>query len=143
MKTLTRQQVESRKAQAVRFTRDVLGDGDRADAIEGESLEDYAERKRVKGQRAYNDDRRNRLAQRKVNQLEENMTITIEIKPEVQSELSRQASDHGVDLGAYAASLVEEAAHRCPRPRDLSEEQLDRALQELSEFSRKIFLAAG
>lgn len=48
MKTLTRQQLEGRKAQAVRFVRDVLGDPDRADEIEDESLEDYAERRRIK-----------------------------------------------------------------------------------------------
>lgn len=48
MKSLTRQQVESRKAQAVRFTRDVLDDPDRADEIEDESLEDYAERRRIR-----------------------------------------------------------------------------------------------
>ncbi len=45
---MTRQELERRKAQAVRFTRDVLGDPDRADEIEDESLEDYAERRRVK-----------------------------------------------------------------------------------------------
>ena len=39
------------------------------------------------------------------------MTIIIDIKPEVQEELSRQAAAHGVDIGAYAASLLEEAAH--------------------------------
>jgi len=32
----------------VRFTRDVLGDPERADEIEAESLEDYAERRKVK-----------------------------------------------------------------------------------------------
>ncbi|HTS05274.1 MAG TPA: hypothetical protein VMP68_06800 [Candidatus Eisenbacteria bacterium] len=48
MKSLTRRQLESRKAQAVRFTRDVLDDPDRADEIEDELLEDYAERKRIK-----------------------------------------------------------------------------------------------
>jgi hypothetical protein len=48
MRTLTRQQLESRKAKAVRFTRDVLDDDDRADEIEEESLEDYAERKRIR-----------------------------------------------------------------------------------------------
>ena len=48
MKTLTRKQVESRKAQAVRFTRDVLDDPDRADEIEDESLEDYAERRHIR-----------------------------------------------------------------------------------------------
>jgi hypothetical protein len=47
MKTLTRKQLESRKAKAVRFTRDVLGDDDRASEIEDESLEDYAKRKRI------------------------------------------------------------------------------------------------
>jgi hypothetical protein len=48
MKALTRQQLEGRKAQAVRFVRDVLGDPDRAEDIEGESLEDYAEHRRIK-----------------------------------------------------------------------------------------------
>jgi CCR4-NOT transcriptional regulation complex NOT5 subunit len=43
-KTLTPDQVESRKERAVRFTRDVLDDPDRADEIEDETLEDYAER---------------------------------------------------------------------------------------------------
>ena len=45
MKTLTRKQLESRKAKAVRFTRDVLGDPERAAEIEDESLESYAERR--------------------------------------------------------------------------------------------------
>ena len=47
MKTLTRKQLEARKAKAVRFTRDVLGDPDRAEEIEDESLEKYAERRHV------------------------------------------------------------------------------------------------
>ena len=48
MKTLTRKQLESRKAQAVRFTRNVLEDDDRANEIEDESLEDYAEDRHIK-----------------------------------------------------------------------------------------------
>jgi vacuolar-type H+-ATPase subunit I/STV1 len=48
MKTLTRKQLESRKAKAVRFTRDVLDDPDRADEIEDEPLESYAERRHIK-----------------------------------------------------------------------------------------------
>src|SRR5271166_1119139 len=48
MKSLTRQQLERRKAQAVRFTRDVREDDDRADEIEDESLEDYAQERRIK-----------------------------------------------------------------------------------------------
>jgi hypothetical protein len=40
-KFLTREQLEGRKEKAVRFTRDVVGDPDRADEIAEESLEDY------------------------------------------------------------------------------------------------------
>ena len=47
MKSLTRDQLQSRKEQAVRFTRDVLGDPDRADEIADESLDDYAERRKI------------------------------------------------------------------------------------------------
>jgi hypothetical protein len=45
MKKLTSDQVESRKEKAVRFTRDVLGDSERADEIEDEDIESYATRK--------------------------------------------------------------------------------------------------
>jgi hypothetical protein len=48
VKALTRDQLQSRKEKAVRFTRDVVGDPDRADEIEGESLENYAERRKIK-----------------------------------------------------------------------------------------------
>ena len=47
-KALTREQLEGRKEKAVRFVRDVLGDPDRADEIADESLEGYAERRRIK-----------------------------------------------------------------------------------------------
>ena len=47
MKALTREQLQSRKEQAVRFTRDVLGEPDRAEEIEDESLDDYAERRKI------------------------------------------------------------------------------------------------
>ena len=47
MKALTREQLERRKEKAVRFTRDVLEDPDRADEIADEGLEDYAERKKI------------------------------------------------------------------------------------------------
>jgi hypothetical protein len=45
---LTRDQLQSRKEKAVRFTRDILNDPDRADEIADESLEDYAERRHIK-----------------------------------------------------------------------------------------------
>jgi hypothetical protein len=45
--TLTGAQLESRKEKAARFTRDVLGDPDRAEEIADESLEDYTERRKI------------------------------------------------------------------------------------------------
>ena len=42
---VTYDQVEARKEEAVRFLRDVVGDDDRADEVEDESVEDYADRK--------------------------------------------------------------------------------------------------
>jgi hypothetical protein len=45
---LTRDQLQARKDKAVRFTRDALGDTDRAEEIAEESLEDYAERRHIK-----------------------------------------------------------------------------------------------
>jgi hypothetical protein len=39
------------------------------------------------------------------------MSIILDIKPEVQAELSRQAAAHGRAVESYAASLLEEAVH--------------------------------
>jgi hypothetical protein len=51
------------------------------------------------------------------------MTITVEIKPEVQSELATQAAVRGMDVPAYAATLLERAAQSpeqpTPQKRDL------------------------
>ncbi len=47
VKHLTRDQVESRKEKAVRFTENVLGDPDRAEEIANESADEYAERKGI------------------------------------------------------------------------------------------------
>jgi hypothetical protein len=47
VKSLSREQLQSRKEKAVRFTRGVLGDVDRASEIEEEGLEDYAERRGI------------------------------------------------------------------------------------------------
>ena len=70
------------------------------------------------------------------------MTIIIEIKPDVQEALSRQAAAHGVDIGSYAASLLEEAAHVPAGSKKLSQSQLDKTLQDLAQFSHKIPLLA-
>ncbi|MGA2741908.1 MAG: hypothetical protein ABSG65_31270 [Bryobacteraceae bacterium] len=66
------------------------------------------------------------------------MSILVDIKPEVEVELGRQAAAHGVDLGSYAASLLEEAAQVAGGSERLSQEQLDQTLRELAQFSHKI-----
>jgi len=38
------------------------------------------------------------------------MTIIVEIKPELEAELAAQAAARGMDVQAYAAALLEEAA---------------------------------
>jgi hypothetical protein len=47
VKSLTREQLQSRKDKAVRFVRDVLDDPERASEIEDEDLEDYADRRHI------------------------------------------------------------------------------------------------
>jgi hypothetical protein len=47
VKSLTREQLQSRKDKAVRFVRDVVGDPERTAEIDDEDLEDYAERRRI------------------------------------------------------------------------------------------------
>jgi hypothetical protein len=39
------------------------------------------------------------------------MTITVDIRPEVQAELARQAASRGSAIEDYAATLLEEAIH--------------------------------
>jgi len=46
-KTKTREQVEAMQTKAVNFLRDVVGDSDKADEIEGLSVAEYAERKKI------------------------------------------------------------------------------------------------
>lgn len=66
------------------------------------------------------------------------MNIIVDVKPEVKAELGCQAAEHGVGVEAYAASLLEDAAHLGAGPKMLSQEQLRRTLQELTQFSNKI-----
>jgi hypothetical protein len=55
------------------------------------------------------------------------MTISVDIGPEVQAELARQAAARGRELEAYAAFLLEEAARvRAERlPRRTGQELID------------------
>ena len=66
------------------------------------------------------------------------MSIIINIKPEAEAELTRQASAHGVQPEDYAAALVEDAVHLGATAKQLTRDQLDRTLQELAQFSHKI-----
>lgn len=66
------------------------------------------------------------------------MSIIINIKPEAQAELTRQAVAHGVQPEDYAAALLEEAVHVGASVKILNKDQLDRTLRELAQFSHKI-----
>ena len=44
------------------------------------------------------------------------MTITINIKPETEAELARQAEIHGIDVPAYAAIILEQATKPAEPP---------------------------
>jgi hypothetical protein len=66
------------------------------------------------------------------------MTITVDIAPEVQAALARQAAAHGRAVEAYVASLLEEAVRRPAGPARLSQERLESTLREIAQFSHNI-----
>jgi hypothetical protein len=75
------------------------------------------------------------------------MTITIEIGLELQAELARQSAAHGMGIDAYAASLLEEAAHlpaapgkpkSSPPAKDIVE-----AIERLKNFGKTHRLSLG
>jgi hypothetical protein len=73
------------------------------------------------------------------------MTIIIDMKPEVQEALSRQAAAHGVDINSYAASLLEEAAHvpaHLPKPGPEGESTATIA-RRLASFGKRHGLSLG
>jgi hypothetical protein len=55
------------------------------------------------------------------------MSITVDIRPEVEAELARQAAAQGRAIEAYAAILLEDAAHVPPQqlPRRTGQELID------------------
>jgi hypothetical protein len=55
------------------------------------------------------------------------MSIIVDIRPEAEAELARQAAEQGRALEAYAASLLEDAAHVPPQelPRRTGQELID------------------
>ncbi|MBZ5621279.1 MAG: hypothetical protein LAQ69_21505 [Acidobacteriia bacterium] len=66
------------------------------------------------------------------------MTITVDITPEVEAELARQAAARGRAIEAYAASLLEEAAHLPAGVNRLTQDRLEATLREMAQFSHKI-----
>ena len=66
------------------------------------------------------------------------MTITLEIRAEVQAALARQAAVHGRALEAYAASMLEEAAHVPAGASHLIESKLETTFLEMAQLSHKI-----
>jgi PIN domain nuclease of toxin-antitoxin system len=68
------------------------------------------------------------------------MTITVDVTPEVQAELARQAAAHGRPIEAYAAGLLEEAAQLSAAPvgKDVAE-----AIERLRAFGKTHGLSLG
>jgi len=72
------------------------------------------------------------------------MTLTLDITPELQAELARQAAIRGLGIDAYAASLLEEAAHRPagPEPARAPAEVVE-ACERLKTFGKRHGLSLG
>jgi hypothetical protein len=64
------------------------------------------------------------------------MTITVDIKPEVQAELARQAASNGKPLEDYAARLLEEAVHLPAESTDPEAQRDGRSLVEVCAMVR-------
>jgi hypothetical protein len=66
------------------------------------------------------------------------VTIKLDIRPEVEAELVRQAAAHGCGLESYAASLLEGAVHVPAGTPSLNQDRLENTLREMAQFSHKI-----
>jgi hypothetical protein len=69
------------------------------------------------------------------------MTITIEIAPELQAELARQAATQGMGIDAYTANLLEEAARKT-KPSVPAREVVE-AIERLQNFGKTHGLSLG
>jgi len=66
------------------------------------------------------------------------MTITINIKPEVEAELARQAAVRGTDVPEYATTRLEAAARPPRAEKSRSLEEFEKTLDRIAQFSDKI-----
>ena len=71
------------------------------------------------------------------------MTITIELAPELQAELARQAATQGVGIDTYAAVLLDDAAHRPVAPDEPQSSAPSREVVEAIERLRSFGSAHG
>jgi hypothetical protein len=75
------------------------------------------------------------------------MTIVVDVSPAVQAELARQAAAHGSVIEAYAAGLLEEAAHIPAAPGKPKSsppaKDVDEAIERLKVFGKTHGLSLG
>lgn len=74
------------------------------------------------------------------------MTITVDLAPEVQAALARQAATRGMEVDAYAASVLEEAAHRpatTGAPTAAPPKTVLEAIEQLKRFGKTHGLSLG
>ena len=75
------------------------------------------------------------------------ITIMIDLAPELQAELARQAAARGVAIDAYAASLIEDAAYRATvsdqRPSSTPSREVFEAIETLRSFGKTHRLSLG
>jgi hypothetical protein len=72
------------------------------------------------------------------------MTITVDVTPEVQAELARQAAAQGRPVEAYAASLLEEAVHLPGKPEStVPTKDVIEAIDRLRNFGKTHGLSLG
>lgn len=64
------------------------------------------------------------------------MTITVDITPEIQAALSRQAAAQGRAIEAYAASLLEQAVHLAGKPETTPAKDVLEAIERLRDFGK-------
>ncbi len=65
------------------------------------------------------------------------MTITLELKPDIEEQLAAQARARGVPLDAYVQSLIENVVRRPARPAG-NGQQLRATLDTLAEMGRDL-----
>lgn len=70
------------------------------------------------------------------------MMITLDITPEVQAELARQAAAQGRAVESYAARLLEEAVHLPSKPA-MPTTEIAEAIERLRNFGKTHGLSLG